>query len=129
MNTVSDRWDHAISWVEDPQINSTHNRQPVFLSEYVAALEALVRSGDSGPNDLQQLRSRMGLTADLHPAVRPYKVSSIEDPGGGEITYDTPFKTHNWVGQEVSPAAHCVACGVSSNSIQAMKPCTKGASA
>jgi hypothetical protein len=119
MSTVPDRWDHAISWVPDPAVQGSVNQKPVFLSEYVEALEALVRSGDSGPDDLQRLRRRMRLGADSPP--RPRTVATSNKTEGQE-----GFRTHSWVGFESAEQAHCVACGVSSASIQSMKRCTEG---
>lgn len=115
MGTVTDRWDHAIAWVQDPGKDSPHNQRPVFLGDYVTALEALVRSGDSGPDDLGRLRARMGLGADLAPGPRLQIPASPDGQQG--------FRSHAWVGMEVSTVAQCQACGVSSNTIQSMKRC------
>lgn len=116
MSTVPTRWDHAISWVVNPGADAPHDRKPVFLSDYVDALEALVRSGDSGPNDLQRLRTRLGLGPDVAP--RPRTVAAMPSP-----EYVSDFSTHRWVGFEQAECAHCQVCGVSSNSLMAMKKC------
>jgi len=118
MGTVDDKHDYVLNWCVDKETRGAHNQKPVFLSAYVDALERLVISGDSGPDDLERLRRRMGLAS--LTALKPRIVADTS-------TLNTSFSTHSWVGREVAEAAYCVKCGVSSNSIQAMKDCSKGA--
>lgn len=121
MGTVPNRWDHAVAWVADPNSGSSLNQKPVFLSDYVDALEALVRSGDSGPDDLSRLRARMGLPDTPSRSVTDAAINAAIPPVASEMKIN--FISHRWEGWESGVEAYCANCGALSNSIQSMKEC------